>query len=391
MDPGSPCATRSFMQRDRERAYERERWRWESERERECREREEREEQQRRRRRGTVYVVDGEVVGGGGADGRNGTGVSGSDGVESPRLELRWIDALRAPGAGGYRTVVDVVEERRSGRLVVVNDLVGRDANGNGRTAGSRQDEVPTSPLGSGRGGLAGVAESAKDQNTNGVFIPSPSSCGVPTQRAQEESAREQRGQRQTRSQANQPDNFLTPIRRKPVPKTTPSSTGGVSTDTSTTPGDIDTPTPLFYQRRKAPMVRPPIPRFDIGAREEEVNGNGLSCTEKELLEEVADVRRIVEGRHKGGDGGGGGGGSNGVEDDDDMEKGVVGPEREKGTKEVDVRERERKENDMETEKVVVSEEGKVGKQDEGTEEMDWFWADEHGVLRYKRCGILGV
>ncbi|KAI4086430.1 MAG: hypothetical protein LQ344_007566 [Seirophora lacunosa] len=58
----------------------------------------------------TLYMVDGEVLGSGG---------EGDD--TSPRYELRWIDALRAPGAGGYRTVVDVVEERRSGRLTVVN------------------------------------------------------------------------------------------------------------------------------------------------------------------------------------------------------------------------------------------------------------------------------
>ncbi|KAL8954908.1 MAG: hypothetical protein Q9183_006875, partial [Haloplaca sp. 2 TL-2023] len=58
----------------------------------------------------TAYVLNDEVI---------------SPTTDSPRLELRWIDALRAPNApGGYRTVVDVVEEKRSGRLTVVN---GRD------------------------------------------------------------------------------------------------------------------------------------------------------------------------------------------------------------------------------------------------------------------------
>ncbi|KAI4248208.1 MAG: hypothetical protein LQ352_005990, partial [Teloschistes flavicans] len=58
----------------------------------------------------TVYMLDGEIIN----DSR--------EGPDSPKLELRWIDALRAPEApGGYREVVDVVEERRSGRLTVVN------------------------------------------------------------------------------------------------------------------------------------------------------------------------------------------------------------------------------------------------------------------------------
>ncbi|KAL8710634.1 MAG: hypothetical protein Q9220_004858 [cf. Caloplaca sp. 1 TL-2023] len=64
-----------------------------------------------------LYMVDGEVIGG-----------------EDEHLELRWIDSLRAPGEERFRTVVDVVEERRSGRLTVVN------------TGGSRPSEDFTSP-----------------------------------------------------------------------------------------------------------------------------------------------------------------------------------------------------------------------------------------------------
>ncbi|KAL8632197.1 hypothetical protein Q9189_002107 [Teloschistes chrysophthalmus] len=58
----------------------------------------------------TVYMLDGEIIN----DDREGS--------DSPKLELRWIDALRAPEApGGFREVVDVIEERRSGRLTIMN------------------------------------------------------------------------------------------------------------------------------------------------------------------------------------------------------------------------------------------------------------------------------
>ncbi|KAL8826013.1 MAG: hypothetical protein Q9170_007569 [Blastenia crenularia] len=256
----------------------------------------------------TLYMVDGEIIGGG----------SEEDG--SPRLELRWIDALRAPGApGGYRTVVDVVEERRSGRLTVVN--------GNGRASldsGARVTETAEKKQEIATTATPTIGREAQQQ---ALFIPSTNS---PTARAVEEDRREEvRLQRQR---------YLTPVRRKPVPNTIQQELkDGNATPTSSmsaTTESIDTPTPMFYQRRKAPLVRPPIPAF----------GRVGGVTEKDLLDEEEDARRVVEGRYEG-----------------------EGKEGEEGDGEED-KEEEEKEN-----------------------EMDWFWVDEHGDLRYRRCGMVLV
>ncbi|KAL8772704.1 MAG: hypothetical protein Q9194_004538, partial [Teloschistes cf. exilis] len=86
----------------------------------------------------TVYMLDGEII--------NDDG----EGSDSPKLELRWIDALRAPEApGGFREVVDVVEERRSGRLTVVNacgDEGKASEDSQQQTRGKGQDAAKTWP-----------------------------------------------------------------------------------------------------------------------------------------------------------------------------------------------------------------------------------------------------
>ncbi|KAL8934881.1 MAG: hypothetical protein Q9216_005690, partial [Gyalolechia sp. 2 TL-2023] len=317
----------------------------------------------------TLYVVDGEVVGG------EGGGVGGE---ESPRLELRWIDALRAPGAGGFRTVVDVVEERRSGRLVVVNDVVGegRAQNGNqdGESGGGAQRQRPmlqrdaaSSPLvgrvGDENGNAAPTTNGAGDkggeqQPSPHLFIPA---SGPPTQRAHEESTEERKQKNQQQQQQ-----FLTPIRRKPVPrshKPPPALTDGSSPCSSV---DNESPCPISYQRRRAPMVRPPIPRFEME------NGNGM-VTEKELLDEVADARRIVEGRYAGGE-------------DEEVDR--------KKDKEVDGKKdglgnENGKEVGMKMEKQKGKGERGEKKVEEEDKQIDWFFVDDFGGLKYKRGVIM--
>ncbi|KAI4225054.1 MAG: hypothetical protein LQ349_007125, partial [Xanthoria aureola] len=127
------------------------------------------------RRPRTLYMVDGEVIG-----------------SDEERLELRWIDALRAPGApGGYRTVVDVVEERRSGRLTVVN--------GGGDRAS--EDSVRLDASYPSRGGIAG--------SDTGIHAPRN---GRTTYRSVLDEETRLRGRYRQQLQQH------TPVRRKPVP-----------------------------------------------------------------------------------------------------------------------------------------------------------------------------
>ncbi|KAI4137441.1 MAG: hypothetical protein L6R39_007290, partial [Caloplaca ligustica] len=156
----------------------------------------------------TLYMVDGQVI--------------GSE-AEGSRLELRWIDALRAPGAGGYRTVVDVVEERRSGRLTVVNGNTGRTSletvasnKENGREAltnkggliqPTRQQPQPKLPemvqlmprLQRTSGGTV-IREPRRQLLTEILQMTPPPRGGRPTRRALEEEVKE-RAQQQRRRQ----------------------------------------------------------------------------------------------------------------------------------------------------------------------------------------------
>ena len=276
-------------------------------------------------------MVDGEVIG------------NGAEG--SPRLELRWIDALRAPGAGGYRTVVDVVEERRSGRLTVMNGRASVDTtasnNWNGGVGGQvlprqpqqqqqqQQEMVQISPIprgDDGKGKVMGNERSQKEQlhelpEEIRALIPAG---GIPTRRALEEAARE-------RKQQQQQQLCLTPIRRKPVPVhgnplITPPQTPPKFRLNSNHVDDDETR--IYFQRRKAPLTRPPIPDFSSS---------------------VKDVMEKKEGSDVG--------------DGDDV-KGVVESGK-YGSKE---EEEEEKEEEEEEEK-----------------EIDWFWVDERGDLMYRR------
>ncbi|KAL8647572.1 MAG: hypothetical protein Q9226_006376 [Calogaya cf. arnoldii] len=281
------------------------------------------------RRPRTLYMVDGEVVG-----------------SDEEHLELRWIDALRAPGApGGYRTVVDVVEERRSGRLTVVN--------GGGRGS---EDSVRLGPYTFNRGISGG-------DRVDGIYAPRD---GRATHRnALEE---EDRARARYRRQLQQ----YTPVRRKPVPRRVleisdqdqsplasrsnaamnaiSGSQGGVGAD-----ADEDSLSRKFRWRR-APMSRPPIPTF-----------RSVGATEKELLDEVEDARLILERKGL-------------MEDEEDeMDKGE-GMHRDAEDVLEEVEREEEDDHDKEDENA---------EKDEGENEpMDFFWADDEGKLRYKRCSL---
>ncbi|KAL8749399.1 MAG: hypothetical protein Q9184_006822 [Pyrenodesmia sp. 2 TL-2023] len=86
-------------------------------------------------------------------------------------------------------------------------------------------------------------------------------------------------------SPSSPPSSFLNipPIRRKPVPLL-PRTTAAVAAPPrfSTSPQHQ-----VYYQRRKRPMARPPIPTFPVRA------------TERELLAEVEGVRRMLDGRER--------------------------------------------------------------------------------------------
>ncbi|KAI4120037.1 MAG: hypothetical protein LQ338_007203, partial [Usnochroma carphineum] len=272
-------------------------------------------------RRTMLYMVDGEVI--------------GSEAEGSPRLELRWIDALRAPGAGGYRTVVDVVEERRSGRLTVVNgngraslETVESRKNGEGRIANGSMDrfephhqqQQPKPPeltprLQRTSGGSVIREQQPRDKDrpqllTEAIQGTQPPS-GRPTRRALEEEAREKQLQQpesppplpspteENHTQNDDTSKFqpATPVpRRKPVPNT-PTKTHPVTLPSSNLPfSTSSTPPPphpphydhqIYYQRRKAPLTRPPIPTFPFPAAKPTVS---------EFLEEVDDAKRILDG-----------------------------------------------------------------------------------------------
>ncbi|KAL8651264.1 MAG: hypothetical protein Q9210_003353, partial [Variospora velana] len=110
----------------------------------------------------------------------------------------------------------------------------------------------------------------------------------------------------------------------------------------------------VYYQRKRKAMVRPPIPSFDLRRKP----------TVGELLGEVEDARRILEGRH------------GGIRDEEDEEEevGARGPGMLVGN---DVgggiRKREEKEEEVEEE----------------IREWDWFWVDEQGEMRYRRGGLV--
>ncbi|KAL9610848.1 MAG: hypothetical protein Q9204_009057, partial [Flavoplaca sp. TL-2023a] len=224
----------------------------------------------------TLYMVDGEIVG-----------------SDEERLELRWIDALRAPGApGGYRTVVDVVEGRRSGRLTVVNG------------GGGGEDSVRRGyALGLGAESVDGVCAT---RNGNGR----PSYRGL----VEEEMRVRDRYRKM----------MCTPVRRKPVPVSSRNinfrgdesplalrnrrvvdvrgrvreqkgeggldRVGGldeneVNVDEEMVVDEVDEETFARYRwRRGGPRGRPPIPSFE-----------SRGVTERELLDEVEDARRILE------------------------------------------------------------------------------------------------
>ncbi|KAL8771042.1 MAG: hypothetical protein Q9209_003461 [Squamulea sp. 1 TL-2023] len=283
----------------------------------------------------TVYMVDGEVVGG-----------------DEERLELRWIDALRAPGApGGYRTVVDVVEERRSGRLTVVN--------GGGR--GSEESVRPCrSHLAGGFGG----------DSVDGIFAPKE---GRQSHRGRLEE--QLRLHRQVQPQQQQQRKLRqTPMKRKPVParmKTTDEESPlafkshapitsldsiTLEDDAPATP-DIDDVVPQKFRWRRGPMSRPPIPSF-----------RRVSVTEKELLDEVEDARRILEKK------------------DLKVAEEKNGRENEERKKEAEEEKgKEVKDGEMEDGK---GKEKEKEKEDDKEGTMDFFWVDNEGHFKYRRCGL---
>ncbi|KAL8993873.1 MAG: hypothetical protein Q9169_006012, partial [Polycauliona sp. 2 TL-2023] len=249
-----------------------------------------------RRRPQTLYMVDGECVG-----------------SDEEHLELRWIDALRAPGApGGYRTVVDVVEERRSGRLIVVNAAPSRHGDDDGVQQQQQHQQLGPHPSTRGMAMGMGVEE---DVNVDGVFAPQ-SGQGKATFRSVVEEEGRMRGRYRDQLAANE---NMTPVRRKAVPVPFARTMSGARGGDEESPlagrsnanankiqvvkavdgelgvdGDADggvgerEKVPVRYRWRRAPMSRPPIPAFRMGKR---------GVTEKELLDEVEDARRILEGR----------------------------------------------------------------------------------------------
>lgn len=288
-------------------------------------------------------MVDGEVIG-----------------SDEERLELRWIDALRAPGApGGYRTVVDVVEERRSGRLTVVN--------GGGGDRGSEDSvRLDTSyPL---RGGNPG------SETVNGIHAPRN---GRTTYRSVLDE--ETRLRARYRQQLQQ----HTPVRRKPVPTRTvvePSHQdasplasrsnlcANAIAGTANVVGDDDDDAmdgdslPQKYRWRRAPMSRPPIPDF-----------RAAGVTERELLDEVEDARRILERKGL-------------MEEEEEDEEEGKGLQDAKGEKVRDRYELVEDEDGAEEENGNYGE-GKAVDED-GEQAMDFFWVDDKGGLRYTRCKL---
>lgn len=275
-------------------------------------------------------MVDGEVVG-----------------SDEERLELRWIDALRAPGApGGYRTVVDVVEERRSGRLAVVN--------GGGRGSEDSVRLGSSHPL---RGGTTG------GDSVDGIYAPRE---GRASYRSVLEEETRLRGRYRQQLQQH------TPVRRKPVParvvetpdrdesplasrSNVPLNAIAGRADADDDPMDEDA-LPQRFRWRRAPMSRPPIPSFRT-----------VSVTERELLDEVEDARRILERK--------------GLMEDE-------GEGEEKGLQEEEGEDaREHSEKVMQDE--AEEEENEEDAMDEsGEEAMDFFWVDDEGDLKYRRCKL---
>ncbi|KAL8703628.1 MAG: hypothetical protein Q9201_003198 [Fulgogasparrea decipioides] len=231
----------------------------------------------------TLYVVDGEVI--------------DTEGEDSPRLELRWIDALRAPGAGGYRTVVDVVEERRSGRLTVVN----------GRSSDESQERVRYVQH-SWPGGAS--AQSRGPEMEQQLPCPEPA---VGTTMPTDDQGKEEEKQRQEKP--------MFP-KRKPVPSSPPTSALTPTRNNKHEEVSSNGPLPIARWRRR-PVGRAPIPTFE---------------TQNDLLEEVEDAKKNLDG----------------------------------------------KDGEMRDECKIIS-------QETVADEMDWFWVDDEGELRYRRCGIMAV
>ena len=265
-------------------------------------------------------MVDGEVIGG-----------------DEERLELRWIDALRAPGVpGGYRTVVDVVEERRSGRLTVVN--------GGGRGSEDSERRGPSLLPARGFGG----------DSVDGIFAPRVEEGRGSYRNVLEERSR----QRRQRQKKTTPVHQSTPVKRKPVPMTvglktadeeSPLASRSNAPVPANAPDFVDDPVtppvdavlPLKFRWRRGPPSRPPIPTFKT-----------VGVTEKELLDEVEDARRILEKKD--------------LREEDEKRRGQGG---EKVWWGKDKRKEGKEEEERDT---------------EGT--MDFFWVDDEGCLMYRRC-----
>ncbi|KAL8668993.1 MAG: hypothetical protein Q9168_006399 [Polycauliona sp. 1 TL-2023] len=321
----------------------------------------------------TLYMVDGEIVG-----------------SDEERLELRWIDALRAPGApGGYRTVVDVVESRRSGRLTVVNAGPGaeEDNNNNNNNDVARLGPHPSTRYEESR-------DERESDTVNGIFAPQVG--GGATRRCALEE--EMRIRWRYRRQLMQPG---TPVRRKPVPTPSPqissphnahhnahhharhlqrighedesplasrshAHANGNNTMKAIAAGQNDgedghgleeeeAGLPLRYRRRRAPMTRPPIPEFGV-----------KNVSEKELLDEVEEARKGLEGRWLVDEG------EEEVEVNKDHSVGLAGGN-EALVSGNDQRKRTKKEEK---------------KEEEEEQPMDFFWVDDDGNLEHKRCMI---
>ncbi|KAL8904055.1 MAG: hypothetical protein Q9207_003516 [Kuettlingeria erythrocarpa] len=305
----------------------------------------------------TLYLVNGVAI--------------DSEPPGSPPLELRCCEALRAPGEEGHR-VVDVVQARQSGRLTVVNgcgraslDTVESRRGGEGviQTIVPPPPPLPSAPQ----------REQQQDHQGQPATVQLAPRPGTPTYRAFLEDRRNQEGNQAQQQQQQQQRRTTTspsppphpplpdpPTRRRPLPLLPASPSPSASSPTNrSSPAPIlirRKPVPLspvlprtradaaaaaaasprfsnspqhrvYYQRRKKPMARPPIPNF---------------VTEGELLAEVEGVRRLLDARdevggRKGGDG--------------------VGL--------------------IEREEIV--------------EEWDWFWVDGDdgaGALRYRKGGL---
>ncbi|KAL8883372.1 MAG: hypothetical protein Q9192_007211 [Flavoplaca navasiana] len=205
---------------------------------------------------------------------------------------------------------------------------------------------------------------------------------------------------------------MVTPVRRKPVPVPVPAPSRNINIRGDESPlalrssrvdgraraieqrekddevdevdADADEETFARYRwRRGGPKGRPPIPSFE-----------SRGVTERELLDEVEDARRILEGGGiVGGDVGGVGDGAvDGVEDKREEEGGDVREGGEKrGEGEDEGRgEEEDEERGMDGEEVVC--EDANGKEQDGeksdSEAMDFFWVDDEGGLEYRRCRL---